>query len=217
MNVTKTALFGGALASAGLANASAQVFEFSYSPYDTFASVTEIGVQAYGPSGAGAYFELSQPYVDAAEAGLAYAVEGWGANAVITDEEIFLSAYSIAAGTENAANATASASAYLSFEEDTDLLITWIFADNPTFAPAIQLFEVQPADLVDIYDWEFDDGALAGTIQFTLEANVVYSLFGFVAADEPGQLATFSATVIPAPPALAAIGVLGLAAARRRR
>ena len=212
-------LFGGALFAAGLAahTASAQTFPFGVNFGGAYPTSVASG---YAYSGGGYAYGSFVSFNPAAATG-SYALN-YGT--VSTFASVGASQMYAEANSGGAADfAQAQAYAYLVVGASIDVLIEWDFSGEDAFlgpffsdisvvnwsAGGTSVFAVDPS---------FDPLAPAsGSIVLTLAAGTNYSILLETNATDAGGSAWARATVIPAPGALALVGMGGLVAARRRR
>ena len=219
MNSTKTALFGGALLSAGIAHA--QQLEFAdngFFPSSYSFAYAYVSDTNYVYTRNSSYDPSVLPADQTATAG------GWSASGSVTFNTMTANAD---AGSETGAYVAANgrAYAYVTQAEDTDVILSWDFTnEQPGVAPEnsfITIFDFNAGDVIfEINTGSVATGSPSGVETVTLLAGVPYGItlsadiFG---PDGVGGTAFAELRVVPAP-ATALLGVAwrGLAARRRR-
>jgi MYXO-CTERM domain-containing protein len=211
-------LFGGALFAAGLAahTASAQTFPFGVNFGGAYPTSIANG---YAYSGGGYAYGSFVSFNPAAATG-SYSLNYGTAStfASVGDSQMYAGA-----GTGAALDfAQAQAYAYLVVNQTIDVLIEWDFSgEDDTLDPFFSDIQVVDWSAGGTIIFAVDPSGnpldpFAGSVVLTLNAGTNYSiLLESVATDGGNSWAR--ATVIPAPGALALVGMGGLVAARRRR
>jgi hypothetical protein len=215
MNVSKTCLFGGALAAAGIANAQ----QFIYADMDV----------------AGAYssFAYSQAYAYGFD--IAYAPDALNTYA---QDYTYLTGTTTVWTTQDNTSMSANGNwdgggvlgygyggnlmqQFFQVSADADLVMEWDVSGTDGYAQWV-LFNDDSGAIIDSWDGLDPFGGAAGTSTIALQAGVNYGLvMGLQAGAFPFYFTTdtafVSANLVPAPGAMGLLGVAGLAATRRRR
>jgi len=201
MKVSKATLFGGALMTAGIANAG--VFQYT----------TNGGISVRAYSVAYDFGDSDTDYASTADLDpdiMTSAVTGsWfvrsTANASIISAEL--------GSTGSQGNfAYGYIEAFVMFDTNTDVLINWDFAGTNSLVRLLQATDTGPLIV-------FQETVGSGSTVWTLEAGSRYQVLldHRSIGIELGETSSASLTVVPAPGAAVLAGVAGLAATRRRR
>lgn len=208
MQALSTALFGGALLSAGVANAA--MFEYIELDGDVFSLSYARLVDLNGNGGLSndtAYF-VADPDTQTERTD-----NGWTVSAMANTQLITAS---IAAGAAEMGVATALAYGTLNMPADIDVRVDWDFGTSNESELQILVLSNDNEIIGTVFDHAATDGA-AGSIVFSLDAGTNYLLRTLVDTRTPGESIFGSFTAIPAPGAAVIAGIAGIAAVRRRR
>ncbi|MEM1184575.1 MAG: hypothetical protein AAGI53_06185 [Planctomycetota bacterium] len=200
----RSALFGGALLCAGVAQASAGVLDFTYATVavaytatlnddQDLENIQEIDQRAYA-----APFEFASSVVNAKGS----AIANFGSDALL--------AQVTAAGPRGVA--AAYLFAVFTVDRDTDVVLSWDLTAEPIFDSGRLVFERGPGEVLLSFDFEPN----ASSMTFTLEAGVEYGLTAAVSSSVDGRTGFLSLVA----PGTSGVGVLALSvvlALRRRR
>ena len=200
MQIKKTALFGGALMCAGIANAG--VFEYTVGNYaysatafafvedDDRAFNTAVNVSASALLSNGYTSSVANAYLMSAFAETEATLDGFGIGGV---------------------------DAYVNFAVNTDVLVTWDFDAQSSFVAIEDDFG--PIEFSDSEALFRVEGIGDGSQVVTLLAGVTYRVRveAAIDSDSENQTSTANIVVVPAPGAGALAGLSGFAAVRRSR
>lgn len=202
------ALFGGALLSAGVANAA--MFEYAELDGNIFSLSYARLVDLNGNGGLindSAYF-VTEPETQAERTR-----DGWAASALTNTDLIRAS---IDAGTAEMGIAAAAAYGTLNMTTNTDVRVDWDFGASGGSDIQILVLNDERDVIGTVFDHAAVDGA-AGSLVFSLDADTNYLLRVDVDTLVPGESIFGSFTAIPAPGAAVVAGIAGITAVRRRR
>jgi len=209
MKISKAALFGGTLMTAGIANAAQLEFVdiqgsfVSYAYSGVFDSATSTFSYERVEN-----FDVSTPEVSSSSS-----IEAWTATGSVTRDGMLAEVgNSVGAAGQGRADAVAS----LGFGVDTIINVDWSFGSLGNDTISIQERTDTGQIVQTLFTHGSDDG-LTGSMSFTFEADKNYFVFIQVVSTNGADFGTVQLTAVPAPGAAALAGLAGLAAVRRRR
>lgn len=209
MQATKTALFGGALACAGIANASTFEFDNGFRGFSSYA-FSAVNALIPGDRPGGSNYGYAN---DTTQASIQFTSGDWSAASTVGDSVITAAVSSGPLdGVLIDANTLAIFEAYVRPTTDITIGIMWDFTDEG----------VDSGSLIDIFaPDDFSDSffvdAGAGATTLDLKAGVLYKLEASVSIRDIEGSKAFAEITIPAPGGAALAGIAGLAFVRRRR